>query len=149
MNPSPITFVSFKFLRVHVEADFEAQAIASENFDFSGAMLAWSLNHGRHEDGSWWVAVGFATQNADDSPRCPYNIDMQAVGVFRVSDNVAETKREELVFENGAALVYGSIRDMASTITARSLSGPLMLPTPSFMGEFKAHQQKLAKQGRL
>jgi preprotein translocase subunit SecB len=148
MKPSPITFVSFKFLRVHVDVDFEAQAVVGDDFDFSGAMLAWSLNHGRHDEGSWWVAVGFATQNADDNPRCPYNIDMQAVGTFRVSDNVDEVKREELVFENGAALVYGAIRDMVSTITARSISGPMMLPTPSFMGEFKAHQQKLVKQGR-
>jgi preprotein translocase subunit SecB len=145
MNPSPITFVSFKFLRVHIEVDFDAQTNPGEDFDFGGAMLAWSLNHGRHDDGTWWVAVGFATPSTDENPRCPYHIDMQAVGVFRVSDPIDEARREEIVFENGAALVYGSIRDMVSTVTARSISGPLMLPTPSFVGEFKTHQQKLAK----
>lgn len=146
MNPSPITFVSLKFLRVHVEADFGAQTIQSEDFNFDGAMLAWSLNHGKNEDGSWWVAVGFATSDDADSPRCAYNIDMQAMGVFRVSDGVEQINREALVFENGAALVYGAIREMALSITSRSVPGPLMLPTPSFMGAFKEHQKKLTQQ---
>ena len=142
MNPSPITFVSLKFLRVHVESDFEAPRVA-ENFSFDGTMLAWSLNHGREGDGTWWVAVGFATDgDADTSARCPYNINMQALGHFRISDTVDADKLETIVFENGAALVYGAIRDMVSTITSRSAPGPLMLPTPTFVGAFAEHQQK-------
>ncbi|NMG16650.1 hypothetical protein [Aromatoleum bremense] len=145
MKPSPITFVDLKFLRVHVEADFHGEAKPADAFDFDGALLAWSLNHGQREDGSWWIAVGFATNDGTDGPNCPYKIDMQAIGVFEVSESVDAGIREELVFENGAALVYGAIRDMVSTITARSISGPLMLPTPTFVGSFAEHRGKLAE----
>ena len=70
---------------------------------------------------------------------------MQALGVFRVAESVGIDRREELVFENGAAHVYGAIRDMVSTITARSVPGPIMLPTPTFVGSFAEHRAPLAE----
>lgn len=145
MKASPITFRALKFLRVNVEANHQADEKSAPEFDFDGAMLAWSINHGKRDDSDvWWVAVGFSTANedADADLQCPYHIDMQAVGEFTVSERIDADKREELVFENGAALVYGAIRDMVSSVTARSVLGPLMLPTPTFMGEFAARSNE-------
>jgi len=134
MKASPLRFVDLKFLRVRVEADFGSGPVEEQEFDFEGAMLSWSFDHGFDEQTRrWWVAIGFATGEAEGHPRCPYAIDVQAVGFFEVSDKVSGEKTEALVFENGAALVYGSIRDLVSTITARSIAGPLMLPTPTFI----------------
>lgn len=116
-----------------MEANFSADPLEPNGFDFNGAMLSWSLDHGFDEEAKrWWVAVGFATGEAEDKPRCPYAIDIQAVGFFGVYEAVPENKVEALVFENGAALVYGAIRDLVSTTTARGVLGPLMLPTPTF-----------------
>lgn len=141
MKASPLTFLSLKFLRVRVEADFEAQP-SPDAYDFDGAMLAWTLNHGRELDGRWWVAVGFACDQAatPSERRSPYAIDVQAIGFFRVADSIEADRREALVCENGAALVYGAIREMVASITARSVPGALMLPTPSFIGTFKDGQ---------
>lgn len=145
MKASPLRFVDLKFLRVRVEADFSSGPVEAKGFDFDGAMLSWSLDHGFEEDAKrWWVAVGFATGEAEGHPRCPYAIDVQAVGFFEVSETVPEERIETLVFENGAALVFGSIRDIVSTITGRSLPGPLMLPTPTFVDALKKHTARHA-----
>lgn len=142
MKASPITFLNLQFMRVHVEADFSAETPASD-YSFDGALLSWTLQHGRDEDGRWWVAVGFATDHEEDpSKRSPYNIDVQAVGFFKVSDNVDADKRETMVYENGGALVFGAIRDMVANITARSIPGLLMLPTPTFVGSFASRKDQ-------
>lgn len=151
VRPSPITFLDLKFLRVSVEAHLGENISAAEDFDFNGAMLQWTLNHGYEEDRkAWWVAVGFATDNkespddksSEPKPVCPYSLDLQAVGWFSVADSIEEERRNELAYENGAALVFGAIREMVATVTGRSFAGKLMLPTPTFVGEYKQLQEE-------
>ncbi|ABI57648.1 protein-export chaperone SecB [Alkalilimnicola ehrlichii MLHE-1] len=142
MKASPLTLHGIEFVRVHVESDLEAETRRAEQFQFDGTTLKWGLDHGRDEDnGTWWVAVGFGTHQEDDEPRCPYILDVQAVGIVSVSDQLPEKDHEKLAFEYGAALVYGAIREMVTNITARSLAGPLMLPTPSFIGALETRKQ--------
>lgn len=142
MKPSPLTMRSLDFLRVHVEADHTAQQTA-QAFDFDGALLAWSIKHGQDKEGTWWVAVGFATDTqAAAEQRCPYDLDMRAMGIFSIADSVAADRKEEIVYENGAALVYGAIREMVATVTSRSIAGKLMLPTPTFVGAFAEAKSK-------
>ncbi len=140
MKPSPLTLLTLDFLRVYVQANHEAKQ-TGEEFDFDGAMLSWSIKHGQDEDGSWWVAVGFATDDqAPPEQRCPYDLDMRALGYFKIAETVAPDRQEEIVYENGAALVYGAIREMTATVTARSIAGKLVLPTPTFVGAFNARK---------
>lgn len=140
MKPSPLTLLTLDFLRVHVQAIHEATQTAEE-FDFDGAMLSWSIKHGQEDDGSWWLAVGFATDpQAPADQRCPYDLDIRAMGFFNIAETLAPDRREEIVYENGAALVYGAIREMVANVTARCIGGKLMLPTPTFMGAFEARK---------
>jgi preprotein translocase subunit SecB len=136
MKAGPITFHNLQFIRVHVEAEFEAQTAASD-FAFEGTKLCWGINHGREDNGRWWVGVAFNTAD-DEKPdkRCPYNIDVQAVGFFSISDQIQADKHEAMIFENGGELVFSAIREMVADITARSVPGQLMLPTPTFAGSF-------------
>jgi putative zinc finger/helix-turn-helix YgiT family protein len=46
MKPSPLTLLTLDFLRVHVQAIHEATQTV-EQFDFDGAMLSWSIQHGQ------------------------------------------------------------------------------------------------------
>lgn len=145
MKASPLTFLDLKFIKVVVEADFAFKGKVAD-FDFDGTMLAWSINHGK-KDGTdaWWVAVGFTATNENAEVLCPYLIEVQAIGAFQISTDVEEKNRERIVYENGAALVYGAIRDMVSSITSRSIPGHVMLPTPTFIGtfeEFVANKEK-------
>ena len=139
MKPSPLTFLELKFFRVKVETDF-ASKIKADDFDFYGATLGWNIKHGKEEsDGKWWVAVGFVVSNENAEVICPYTIDVQALGIFSVTDKWPTEKHERLIYENGAALVYGAIREMVATITSRSLPGSLMLPTPTFIGAYEEY----------
>ncbi|HVW63528.1 MAG TPA: hypothetical protein VHB01_00840 [Nitrosospira sp.] len=136
MKPSLLTFLDLKFFRVNVETDFNSK-IKADEFDFYGAMLGWNIKHGRDEsDGRWWVAVGFVMTNDNAEVICPYTIDVQALGIFSVTDKYPQEKHERLVYENGAALVYGAIREMVSAVTARNFPGSLMLPIPTFLGAY-------------
>lgn len=140
MKPSPLTLLTLDFLRVHVQAIHEATQSA-EQFDFDGAMLSWSIQHGQEDNGRWWLAVGFATDaQAPDEQRCPYDLDIRAMGFFTIADTVTAARREEIVYENGAALVYGAIREMVANVTSRCIAGKLMLPTPTFLGAFAARK---------
>jgi hypothetical protein len=135
MKPSPLILHGIQFVRVYVETDLESETRRADEFQFDGKTLEWGLDHGYDEDnGTWWVAVGFGTHQAEDEPRCSYILDVQAVGVVAVSQEYPDEKPEGLACEYGGALVYGAIREMVTNITARSLAGSLVLPTPSFVG---------------
>ena len=143
MKPSPLTLHAIEFIRVHVETDLESEIRREDQFDFGGTTLNWALEHGQNgEDETWWVAVGFGTKPMDGEPRCPYVLDVQALGIVSVSKQYLAEKHESLACEYGAALVYGVIREMVTNITTRSLAGPLTLPTPSFVGALELKHQK-------
>ena len=147
MKPSPLTLHGIEFVRVHVETDLESEIRRADEFNFGGTTLNWALEHGQNgEDETWWVAVGFGTQPKDDEPRCPYVLDVQALGIVSVSDEYPVEKHESLACEYGAALVYGAIREMVTNITSRSLAGVLTLPTPSFVGALELQHQKRSEQ---
>lgn len=135
---SPLTFKSLKFLRVFVEVDFESK-VKVKDFDFDGVRLGFSVKHTKLQDGTWAVMLGFVSTNEKSDVLCPYEIDIQAVGTFSVALNFPEDKVEKLVYENGTALIYGAIRDMVVNITSRSSPGPIILPTPTFAGEYEEY----------
>jgi preprotein translocase subunit SecB len=143
LTASPLTFLHLEFLRVHVQADFKA-TVKANDFDFQGAYVGFSIKHGRSEDeSSWFVGLGFRASNPESATViCPYTIDIFAIGTFEVAQNYPLEKHEKLVYENGAALVYGCIRDMVATITARGAQGLMMLPTPTFMNQFDRYLEE-------
>jgi preprotein translocase subunit SecB len=142
MKPSPLQLSGLEFIRVHVEVDLDSPCKRADEFDFDGRQLAWSIDHGREAtDDTWWVAVGFATNQGDDEPRCPYLVDVQAIGVFSVSERMQPDRHEKLVYENGAAIIYSAIREMITNVTARSMAGPLVIPSPTFMGAFEEREE--------
>lgn len=143
MNPSILTLRDLTFLRIYVENDSNFRCRAAD-FDFDGVNLGWAIDHGKHEEGGlvWWVGVTFILKSEPDKVS-PYMLNIKAVGMFDINSRAAEEDRERIIYENGAALVYGAIREMVSTLTARGFFGPLMLPTATFIGTFKEHQEKI------
>jgi preprotein translocase subunit SecB len=142
MKPSILTLLDLTFLGVHVEINPSYQNSAKK-FDFEGSTTRWGLRHGkRAEDGTeWWVGVDFGL-DSDEEKACPYEINVRAVGRFSVDASCPDEKREVLAFENGAALVFGAIREMVSTVTARAAYGMLILPTATFVGSLAEHNKR-------
>lgn len=141
---SALTLLSVSFLKVHVEADFESKS-SGQDFDYHKAMVAFHIHHSKTEGGTWNVALAFLTTNENAKNVCPYEIEVQVLGEFSVSQKLDPSRHDKLVYENGSALLYGAIREMISSITSRSAQGPLMIPTASFMGAYEEHIKSIDK----
>lgn len=62
-----------------------------------------------------------------------YTGQFHVVGFFRVADQWPKAKTQQLVQANGAALLYGAIREMVANLSARGPWPPLHLPTVTFI----------------
>ncbi len=140
MRASVIQLKQVFFQRIEVEAvDTAMWSSPSEaaGFDFDGIEFRVSLDvkEAPVEDDSepltFIVALGIAIDQAEDRPT-PYTLDIAALGLVEVSEKVEKEKRRDLALVNGASLVYGAIRELVTTLTARCIAGPLVLPTADF-----------------
>lgn len=62
-----------------------------------------------------------------------YTGEIHAVGLFKVVDGWPENRVGELVESNGAAFLYGSIREMVLNVTARGPWPAITLGTVTFV----------------
>jgi preprotein translocase subunit SecB len=143
MNPSVLQLEDLLFVRTRIDIDPEFEGDAGD-FSFEGSKYRWEsrIGHRDHKPLEYWVGVEYSL-HSDAEKRCPYVIDMKAVGFLSVRESVSEDKRDALVYENGSALVFGAIREMIANITWRSLFGTLLLPTASFIG---AHAEYVVRE---
>ncbi len=70
-----------------------------------------------------------------EEAQAPYNIHISVRGIVRMhltrADGQAEERRVRALV-NGASLLYGAVREMVSTVSSRSVHGPLLLPSLNF-----------------
>lgn len=71
-----------------------------------------------------------------------YEIQVQLVGTVEVDPQFPEDKKEQLAVANGLGILYGAAREMVINLTARSVYGPMLLPTASFTGVTKDFPNK-------
>lgn len=140
MRASIIQLKQLFFQRIEVEAiepPEGAGADEAERFDFEGIAFRVSLEAGpapaEDEDDpkAFVIVLGIAIDQAEGKP-APYKLDVSALGIVEVSDKVEKEKRRDLALVNGASLVYGAIRELVTTLTARCIAGPIVLPTADF-----------------
>lgn len=146
MHRSPLTLHKVSLLKLSVEPEisFEGNR-GAEDFDFAGTWLGTDVKctpiNREGQLQQWYVTLAFKNDNAKDK-KCPYSIEAVAIGIFSVAEAFPTDRTEQLVYENGAALVYGAIREIVASITARSVLGQLVLPTGSFVGDYKTAKEK-------
>ena len=68
-----------------------------------------------------------------ENPCAPFHGSVRMEGFFVVHPEFPEAKGESLVRVNGAAILYGAIRETVSNLTARSRTGMYVLPSISFL----------------
>jgi len=143
-------------VKVNVEpsgqVDINALGARSDlnGFDFSGVQIQVEIGHGARppvettagESGGkaeiqpYVLSVGIAIAGGEGKP-APYNIDVKCVGYFNILTSAFpdEIRRQDVVIVNGASMLYGAIREMVATVTARSWMGELLLPAMSFVDD--------------
>lgn len=62
-----------------------------------------------------------------------YEIEVALQGLVEVHADFPAEKREHLAVVNGLGLLYSSVREMVTNLTARSAHGALNLPTLNFV----------------
>lgn len=70
-----------------------------------------------------------------EDAQAPYIIQVSVRGIVRmhlVQPTAQAEERRVRALVNGASLLYGAVREMVTTITSRSVNGPMLLPALSF-----------------
>lgn len=76
------------------------------------------------------VVVVFRIPNAEEEEVvAPYTIDVEAQALIEMAAVEDENRGENLVRVNGGSMIVGAIREQVTQLTARSIYGPLTLPT--------------------
>lgn len=135
---SPLQLKQLIFGRIYVEA-VDASRLPDDvwapSFDMTGVLIQSQINvipkNSEEKDSKQFVVVvAFKVSNPDDDTAiAPYNIDMEAQALFEIGAMDDEKKCENLVRVNGASIIIGAIREQVTQLTARSVYGPLTLPT--------------------
>ena len=64
--------------------------------------------------------------------KIPYGVDLQTIGYFDLTSDISAEEREDIAKVNGASLLYGVLREVLFSLTARFPRGPLVLPSVNF-----------------
>lgn len=135
---SPLQLKQLLFGRIHVEAIDSTRLPENTwapNFDLSGVLIRTHIEVDPKEVDEagfkkFVVAMILQIPNSDeDEVLAPYTIDVQAQALFEMAPMEDEEKRESLMKINGASVIISAIREQITQITARSIYGPLTLPT--------------------
>jgi len=145
MIPSPLQLEHYFFTRMALNAHPEADPEKGADF---GA----DVKCAQHEDDPqrWMITLTVSLKAEEDDSPPPYTGEFEIVGMFRVVDDYPEDKIPKLAHINGAAILYGTVREMVVNLTARGPFPPVMLPTTTFIdecsdGSKKAAHDKLGK----
>jgi preprotein translocase subunit SecB len=133
-------------LKEHRFTQFSVEAIAT-GLPGAGTQVKTQYSVGRSDTDKhlWRVILKAEFGPSEEQKACPYRGHVEMIGWFAVSEKWPEDKTEELVKVNGASILYGAIREMLLTVTARSSHDAFMLPTMSFASAVKAEPEAAPK----
>ena len=129
----------FEEVSVQVQFDENSNPIPAIGFDFAGVRISCDVGHADVEEDdsapsndTMLVSLRFRILN-EEGKKCPYKVTIAASGIFKwLTKETEQEKRRDLTVVNGATILYGAIREMVLTVTARSVSGQLLLPAVNF-----------------
>ena len=127
MNPSPLQLERHFFTRIQLDAKPTGKPEVSNQ-------LSCQVEVGRAADDSkrFQVIVRLKLQSPSHGQAC-YTGEIDSVGLFRVADRWPEDRMLELVEANGAAVLFGAIRELICNLTARGPWPQISLQTVTFV----------------
>ena len=141
MRVSPLQPKGHVFEEVSIQVQFDENnnPIPAIGFDFAGVRISCDVGHADVEednseptDDTMLISLRFRILN-EEGKKCPYKVTIAASGIFKwLNKETDQEKSCDLTVVNGATILYGAIREMVMTVTARSVSGQLLLPAVNF-----------------
>lgn len=112
----------------------------ARGFDFNGVNIGETVKlnifSNQSNELTYGVNLRIVVSN-NEGKIAPYAIDVEASGLFVISESVPKEKHEEMAIVNGCAILYSAIREQVMTITSRCYGGLLILPTVNFLDKIK------------
>ena len=69
----------------------------------------------------------------DGEKKAPYDIDLETVGYFDLIAEYPAHEREDIARVNGASLLFGVLREVLCSLSARFPQGLIVLPGVNFL----------------
>lgn len=127
MKPSPLELERYFFAKVQLEANTQGDPKA-------GNQIQSQVQVGQAERDPLRYQVSLTLKLLAEEKGTPcYTGEFHAVGFFKVAEHWPEKQRIQLVETNGAALLYGSLRELIITLTARGPWPPVTLRSVTFL----------------
>lgn len=143
MKPSNVQTKSIIFLGVSVDPnkDYDDENQPAWEFDWGGVNIG-VVSRFRKEKSSEFSVFLQIVVNNEEGKQAPYSINISALGRFGFIGNDEPEKRDDLVVVNGLSILYGTIREMVTSISARMPFGEVCLPGANFLD----HRPSLKKE---
>lgn len=144
MMPSPLRLDAHFFTKIHLDACEKGAKEAVPG------VLSAQVQCSQHKDErrKWMVTLGLRQQE-DKEKGCPqYTFQFEVVGLFTVDEKYPVEKAEALVRANGAAILYGAVREMVASLSARGPFAQVNLPTVTFVDEVVMQKAQELKEKR-
>jgi preprotein translocase subunit SecB len=108
----------------------------SDLFDWTGVNfnsdVEFGWGDGQGEDLRAYVMRLRLKITCEEGKPAPYRVDLETVGYFELIGEIKKSDREDIAKVNGASLLYGVLREILFSITARYPKGSLVLPSVNF-----------------
>jgi preprotein translocase subunit SecB len=95
------------------------------------------------DDHRTWNVIVRVNMKPTNEKKPTYLGTVECVGLFQVHPQLPKEQIERFVFVNGTSLLYGSIRELVSTITARGPWPMITLVSQSFAASYEEHKQSI------
>lgn len=125
LNPSPLILHAQEFWDVSIQASTEKE---HGHGDIS---VERQVSQVAKREGCWSVCLELRINAIEGEKPPPYTGQLVASGIYEVHPNYPHDS-ERLIRITGASMLYGAIRELVSSITARGPHGMLTLPSVSF-----------------
>lgn len=147
MKPSPVQLVRMVFDKVSVELD--PRHAPQEPYDFNSGFLfegvlfktqvGFAEVEGAHpEEQVYEISLNLTVENKRQKEKknqrfSPYLLDIKGRAIVRMLKSVSKlAPLEDLAVVNGAALLWGAMREHVANLTSRMPAGQILLPTVNF-----------------
>lgn len=145
MNQSPLQLEYSIVNSFHIDSNEAYVTPTSAPFfaDYDAAEYSSKIDVAAHaEDSTKFLVKLRVWLNPTESIKPPYTFDITVTGFFKISAEIAEEKRRNIVSINGPAVLYGTIREMVAQMTSRGPLPQMILPTVNFMSREDSTKNK-------
>ncbi len=150
MQPSKLQLQELFYLAIKVVARPNTpEDVEGIPFDFNGVNISEGvelsvLDENKTDPKLFAVKLRIVIENKEGK-LAPYDVDIEAAGIFSVIPAMPLAERDEFVVVNGCSVIYSAIRDQLLTLTSRSARGALVLPTVTFL-DYRGKVSQVTKQ---